>query len=75
MSTPNLAELLKLPVAKCIQLAQELCDSIPPDLEALQLTQEQFQEMEQRLAEHLTDPASAIPAAEARALLRERFGA
>jgi hypothetical protein len=38
MSTPNLPELLKLPVAKRIQLAQDLWDSIPADSAALQLT-------------------------------------
>jgi putative addiction module component (TIGR02574 family) len=75
MSTLNLSELLKLPVAERILLAQDLCDSIPADSEALQLTEEQVQEMDRRLTEHLTDPVSAIPAAEARALLRERFGA
>ncbi len=75
MSPATLSELLKLSEAERIQLAQDLWDSIPSASEALPLSAEQLHEMEERLAEHLADPSSAIPADEARALLRERFGA
>ena len=75
MSTQTLSELLKLSEAERIQLAQDLWDSIPANSEALPVSPELLRELEGRLAEHLADPASAIPAAEARALLRERFGA
>jgi len=75
MSPATLSELLKLSEAERIQLAQDLWDSIPSASEALPLNAEQLQEMEERLAEHLADPSSAIPSDEARALLRERFGA
>jgi putative addiction module component (TIGR02574 family) len=74
MSTPNLPELLKLPVAKRIQLAQDLWDSIPADSAALQLNQEQLWKKGRRMAGHLADPASAIAAAEGRTLLRKPFG-
>jgi putative addiction module component (TIGR02574 family) len=75
MSTTSLSELLKLSEAERIQLAQDLWDSIPAVSEALPLSAEQLGELESRLAEHQADPASAIPADEARARLREHFGA
>jgi putative addiction module component (TIGR02574 family) len=75
MSTTPLAELLKLSEAERIQLAQDLWDSIPVRSAALPLDEEQLREMERRVAEHQADPSSAIPWEEARARLRERFGA
>jgi putative addiction module component (TIGR02574 family) len=75
MSTTALSELLKLSEAERIQLAQDLWDSIPAASEALPLSAEQLAELEDRLAEHEADPASAISAEDARARLRERFGA
>ena len=69
------SELLKLSEAERIQLAQDLWDSIPAASAALTLTDEQRQELERRLAEHQADPTSAIPWEQARAQLRERFGA
>ncbi|HEV2734038.1 MAG TPA: addiction module protein [Longimicrobiaceae bacterium] len=75
MSTTPLSELLKLSEAERIQLAQDLWDSIPAQSAALPLDEEQLREMERRVAEHQADPASAIPWEEARARLRERFGA
>lgn len=75
MSTTPLSELLKLTEAERIQLAQDLWDSIPVQSEALPLDEEQLREMERRLAEHQATPASSIPWEEARARLRERFGA
>jgi putative addiction module component (TIGR02574 family) len=75
MSPATRSELLKLSEAERIQLAQDLWDSIPPASEALPLSAEQLRAMGERLAEHLADPSSAIPADEARARLRKRFGA
>ncbi len=75
MSTSSLSELLKLSEAERIQLAQDLWDSIPPGTGSLSLTEAEREELERRLAEHRADPSSAIPWAEARAQLRERFGA
>jgi len=75
MSPATLSELLKLSEAERIQLAQDLWDSIPPASEAIPLSSDQLHEMEERLAEHIADPSSAIPADEARTRLRERFGA
>ena len=75
MSTLPLSELLKLSEAERIQLAQDLWDSIPAESEALPVTQEQREEWDRRLAEHMSDPASAIPWEQARQSLRDRFGA
>ena len=75
MSTASLSELLKLSEAERIQLAQDLWDSIPAASEALPLSAEQLGDLESRLADHQAVPKSAIPANEARARLRERFGA
>ncbi len=65
-----LSELLKLSDAERIRLAQDLWDSIPADSDAIPLSPEQLQEMEERLAEHLADRSSAIPADDARARMR-----
>lgn len=75
MNTSLLSELLKLSEAERIQLAQDLWDSIPADSEALPLMEEQRKELERRRAEHRADPSSAIQWHEARARLREHFGA
>lgn len=75
MPATHLDELLKLSEAERIQLAQDLWDSIPEASPALPLSDEEFEEMERRLAEHHADPSSSIPWDEARARLRERFGA
>ncbi|HYH83297.1 MAG TPA: addiction module protein [Longimicrobium sp.] len=67
--------MLKLSEAERIQLAQDLWDSIPPRSGSLGLTEAEIEELELRLAEHQADPSSAIPWEQARAQLRERFGA
>jgi putative addiction module component (TIGR02574 family) len=73
-SAVSLSELLKLSDAGRIQLAQDLWDSIPAASEALPLSPELLDEMEERLAEHRADPSSAILVDEARAW-GARFGA
>jgi putative addiction module component (TIGR02574 family) len=75
MSPSTLSELLKLSEAERIQLAQDLWDSIPPTSDALPPTEAQIEEWDRRIAEHRADPSSAIPWEEARARLRERYGA
>ncbi len=67
-------ELMKLSTAEKIELANELWDSIPPNEEEFELTPEQRQEIERRMAEHERDPSSAIPWEEVRERLRARFG-
>jgi putative addiction module component (TIGR02574 family) len=75
MASISIQDLLQLSEAERIQLAQDLWDSIPTDSSAHVLSAEQQLEYSRRLAEHDADPASAIPWDEARARLRERFGA
>ncbi len=61
---PNiLAELLKLPASKRVEIAMALWESLT-DAEReteLALTPEQEAELDRRLAEHTTNPGSAIP--------------
>jgi len=73
MSTISVADLLHLSVAERIQLAEDLWDSIASQPEAFELTGEQRAEIDRRLAEHESNPESAIPWEEVRARLRQRF--
>jgi putative addiction module component (TIGR02574 family) len=73
MNKSLLNELLQLPPAERIELAQELWDSIDPGADLPPLTPEQMKEVDRRLAEHLRDPSTAIPWEEVRARLRARF--
>ena len=66
---PNtLSELLKLPPGERAELAIALWESLSDtEREAeLALTPDQEAELDRRLAEHLADPASAIPWEEVR---------
>lgn len=66
MSTSK-AELLKLSVAERLQLVGDIWDSIAADAPgSVELTEAQRRELRRRLAEHDTDPASAIPWAQVR---------
>lgn len=76
MTTSNLSELLKLTPAERIQLAQDLWDSIPEEEpEVLALTEEEYQELNRRLADHERDPSTALAWEDVRARLWKRFGA
>lgn len=63
MLSNTLAELLKLPASKRVEIAMALWDSLSDDeREAeLALTPEQEAELDQRLAEHVANPGSAVP--------------
>jgi putative addiction module component (TIGR02574 family) len=61
---PNtLAELLKLSASDRIEIAMALWDSLAETERETQLalTAEQEAELDRRLAEHIANPASAIP--------------
>ena len=75
MATTKYSDLFRLSPAERIQLAQDLWDSLEGERDLPPLTDEQVQELQRRLAEHERDPSTAIPWEEARARLRERFGA
>ena len=69
MTSPYLDAILKLPIPDRLDLVEAIWDSLgdSPEAEAaLALTDEQRAELDRRLADHLADPGSAIPWAEAR---------
>ena len=69
MTSPYLDAILKLPIPDRLDLVEAIWDSLAesPEAEAaFALTDEQRAELDRRLAEHLADPESAIPWAEAR---------
>jgi putative addiction module component (TIGR02574 family) len=72
MPSSPLSELLKLPPEARAELAMALWESLT-DAERdarLALTPEQEAELDRRWAEHLKDPASAVPWEEVRRKLR-----
>ena len=68
MLRDTLTKLLELPATERVDLAIALWDSLtPPEQEAeFDLTPEQRAELDRRLAEHIADPASAVPWEEVR---------
>ena len=70
---PNtLAELLKLSVSDRVEIAMALWESLSETerAEQLPLAVEQEAELDRRLAEHIANPASAVPWDEVRKKLR-----
>ena len=74
MLRDTLTKLLDLPATERIDIAMALWDSLTPaEQEAeFELTPEQRAELDRRLAEHIADPASAIPWDEVRRKLLRR---
>jgi putative addiction module component (TIGR02574 family) len=74
MLRDTLTKLLDLPATERIDIAMALWDSLTPaEQEAeFELTSEQRAELDRRLAEHIADPASAIPWDEVRRTLLRR---
>jgi len=68
MLRDTLAKLLELPAKERVELTMALWDSLTPaEQEAeFELTPEQRAELDRRLAEHIADPASALPWEEVR---------
>ncbi len=68
MLRETLTRLLELPPAERVDLAMALWDSLTPAQQEAEfdLTPEQRAELDHRLAEHVADPASAIPGNEVR---------
>ena len=63
MLRDTLTKLLELPATERVDIAMALWDSLTPAAQEaeFELTPEQRAELDRRLAEHLADPASAIP--------------
>ena len=68
MLRDTLTKLLELPATERADIAMALWDSLTPGEQEAEfdLTPEQRAELDRRLAEHIADPASAIPWAEVR---------
>jgi putative addiction module component (TIGR02574 family) len=68
MLRDTLAKLLELPATERVDLAMALWDSLTPAEQEAEfaLTPEQRAELDRRLAEHIADPASAVPWEEVR---------
>lgn len=75
MKEAVIAELLKLSPAERIQLAEDLWDSVAaqPDLLPA-LSDDQRQEIERRVAEHMRNPSSALRWEDVRTRLWSRLG-
>ena len=65
-------ELFKLSTAEKLELVEELWDSIPEEDEALELTAEQREDLDRRLAEADADPDGGVPGEVARDRIRQR---
>jgi putative addiction module component (TIGR02574 family) len=75
MNETLVAELLKLSPAECIQLEEDLWDSVAAQPESLPaLSDDQRQEIERRCAAHAQDPSSALTWEDVRARLWSRLG-
>ena len=75
MKNTVIAELLKLSPAERIQLAEDLWDSVAARPELLPaLSDDQRQEIERRVAEHMRDPSSALSWEDVRTRLWSRLG-
>ena len=63
MLRDTLTKLLELPATERVDIAMALWDSLTPAEQEAQfeLTPEQRAELDRRLADHIADPASAIP--------------
>jgi putative addiction module component (TIGR02574 family) len=71
MGAPGLSELLKLPAVDRAELAIALWASLDDSdrAAALELTDDERQELDRRWAAHLADPSTAIPWSALRAKL------
>ena len=69
METTLLSEILKLSVPQRLQLLEAIWESITPFPEAVDLTEPQRNELENRLQAYYSDRAAGIPWEELRAKL------
>lgn len=74
MGKVPIEDLLKLSVSERIQLVEDLWDSIAAEQEHIPVPDGQKEELRRRLKEHEADPDSAIPWAEVRERLFEKYG-
>jgi putative addiction module component (TIGR02574 family) len=67
-------QVMQLPVEERVKLADDIWESIPVSVDDFELTPEQRQEIERRMAEHERDPSSALTLEQFEARLRARSG-
>lgn len=72
MSKPTIAELLALPLAERIRLAQALWDSISEVPDALPLSDADRAELDRRLEAYYRDPDAGSPWQDVVARIRQR---
>ena len=73
MSHPSIANILRLTVAERLEIVEEIWDSIARDPSAFELTAEQREDLDRRMAEAEADPDGGVPWEEVRErLLRNR---
>jgi len=72
MTTALRKELFKLPAAERLELVEELWDSIADEDKALDLTPEQREDLDRRLAEADADPTGGSPWEDVRERIRHR---
>jgi len=65
-----LAEIAKLPVEERIQLVQDIWDTVAADNEVPDLTEQQKQELDRRIAELDADPNNVLTWEEIKARVR-----
>jgi putative addiction module component (TIGR02574 family) len=68
----RLDEILELPIAERIRLAQDIWDSVAAEPGEVKLTDEQMAEIDRRLEYHRQHPHDVIPWEEVRDRLRRR---
>lgn len=70
MTTPAIADYMKLSVSERIQLVEDIWESIATEApDRIGLTQIQKEELDRRVAAHRADPSSAIPWEQVRSTL------
>ena len=68
--TTSISNYKELPISERIQLVEDIWDSIAEEkLSSLQLSVEESNELNRRLAAHQADPSSGIPWEQVRATL------
>ena len=60
MKLIDLPEVQKLPIREKLQLVDELWLSMTPELDSLEVFQEEREELDERWTAFLTDPSSAL---------------
>jgi len=72
MVKPNMEEIRRLSVSERLALVEEIWDSICDDPTSVPVSEAELAEARRRLADHDTDPSTAVPWEEAEKRLRTK---